>query len=67
MFAIPNSTNDKPSITTTMSVITIIIPPAEHFFLAEEDARFKVFWPQLRFLGHQYRPTNILEDVKPLL
>ena len=66
MSVIPNSTDNEPSTTTTMSVDTNIIPPAVRPFLAERDARFEVLWPQLRFLEHQYPPPNILEDAEPL-
>ncbi len=67
MFVIPNSTDNELSMTTTMSINTNIIPPAVRPFLAERDARFEVFWPQLRSLEHQYPPPNILKDVEPLV
>ena len=35
-------------------------------FLVKRDARFKVFWPQLCSLEHQYVLSNIFEDVKLL-
>ncbi len=67
MFVISNSTDNELSTTMTMSVNTNIIPPAVHLFLVEKDARFKVLWPQLRSLEHQYPPANIFEGAKPLV
>ncbi len=67
MFVIPNSTDDKPSTTMTMSIDINIIPSAACLFFAKRNARFEVFWPQLRSLEHQYLPPNILKDVEPLV
>ena len=42
MFVISNSTNDKPSIITTISLDTIIILLVVCFFLAAKNAKFEV-------------------------
>lgn len=66
MFIIPNSIDNKLSTTTTIFVNTNIISLVVHLFLAEKNARIGVFWPQFRFLEHQYLSSNVLEDAKPL-
>ena len=58
MFVISNNTDKEPNITITMFVDTNIILLAVHLFLVEKDAKFKVFWPQLRSLEYQYLLPN---------
>ncbi len=67
MFVIPKYTNDESSTTIIMFININIILPAIRPFLAKKDARFKVFWPQLRSLEYQYPPSNILKYTKPLI
>ena len=66
MFIISNSSDNKPSMTTTMSINTNIILLVVCPFLAEKDTRFEVFWPQLCSLEHQYLLPNILKDAESL-
>ena len=67
MFVIANSTINKTSTTTTMSVDTNLIPPAVRPFLTERNARFEVLWPQLRSLEQQHPPPNLpTPDMEPL-
>lgn len=66
MFVIFNNINNKLNTTTIMFVKVNIIPLAIHPFLANKNARFIVFWPQLYSLEYQYPLPNILKDVEPL-
>ncbi len=66
MFVIFNNTNDKPSMTTIMSINTNIVSLVVHPFLAKRDTKFKVLWSQLRSLEYKYPPNNIFENVELL-
>ena len=55
-------------MTTTILVNTNLIPLAMPLFLIEKNARFEVFWPQLRSLKQQHLPPNLFTpDMKQLV
>lgn len=67
MLVISNYTNDKLSITTTISINSNIILLLVHSFIVKRNTRFKVFWSPLCFFKHKYLLSNLLAENGKLL